>query len=121
MSTTTPSSGAAASISGQLEALVRDLERLDSDFAALRVQRRALPLARPAVDEVPTQDLGRLVVEQDDRAVSALEIAGDDALSPVPQLPVLRDPAAQDDVGELRQPGPLPGRATGAGSVLDDR
>src|SRR5688572_33274754 len=88
-STTTPSSGAPPSISVALEALVGDLKHLDRDLVRLRVQRRPFPLARPAVAEVPAHDFGALVVGQDDPAVSAVGIAVDDRLPPVPELAVL--------------------------------
>ena len=112
----------AASTSGDaVEAFVRDLDRLDGDLVRLRVQHRAFPLADPAVAERPAGDVGPVVVLEDDRAVAAFDLPVDDRLAPVPQLEVLRDAAAQDEVRVLREAGQLAdvgGVATEA--VLDD-
>ena len=95
---------------------MRDLDRLDRDLVPLGVQGRTFPLGNPAVEEIPADDLGPVVVEQDDRAVPAIDVALDDGLSPVPQLGVLGDPAAEDDVRVLGQPGQL---AHGVGLAAD--
>src|SRR5688572_8725825 len=78
-STTTPSSGAATSISDSLEAFVGDLDRLDRNLICLRVEGRAFPFADPAAAEVPPHDFVPLVVEQHDRAVAAIDASLDDA------------------------------------------
>src|ERR687896_221566 len=97
MSTTTPSSGAARSISvGELEPFVRDLEQLDRDLFVLGVQAGPVPLARPALAEFPADDLGALVVKQNDRPVAAVDVALHQPLPPGPEGSILRDTALED-------------------------
>jgi hypothetical protein len=71
--------------------------------------------------EVPADDLVPLVVQQDDRAVAAIDVSLHDALPPVPQVGVLGDPAAKDDVPELGQTRELAHAGLVAEAILDHR
>src|SRR4051794_17233378 len=93
--------------SDAFEAFVRQLQRLDRDVAGVGVEVRAMQLARPAVAEVPADLILAAVVLQDDRTVTAIDIAVDDALPPLPELGVLGDAALEHDVRIPRQPRQL--------------
>ena len=90
-----------------LEALVRELERLDRDLVAARVERRAFELHGPRVAEQPAQDGLPLLVEQRDRHVAALDLAVTHRLPPLEEVGAAGDPALQRDVRVLREAGKL--------------
>src|SRR5262249_44382905 len=58
-------------------------------------ERRAGPLRRPRVREVPADLLRALLVEQHDRAVASFGATFDDRESPLPELVGIRDTALQ--------------------------
>src|SRR3954447_25833241 len=91
----------------ELKTLVSDLERLDRDLVRLRVQRRPFPLCWPPAEEVPAQHGLASLVEKDDRPRTAVGLAVNDGLSPVPEREVAGQAALEDDVRVLREPGQL--------------
>jgi len=88
---------------------VADLKRLDRDLIAFRVQHRPCPFARPTTAEVPAENLGAVVVEQDDRSVRPLDVAVQHTVHPVPERQIADQTALQDDVGELAKSGEFAG------------
>ena len=104
-----------------LEALVGELEGLDRDLVAARVERGALDLHGPRVAEQPTHDGLPLLVEQRDRHVAALNLAVTHRLPPLEEVGAAGDAALQLDVGELGEAGKLARGVdpVGALAVLD--
>src|SRR6266511_4604643 len=78
--------------------LVDDLDALDRHLVAGRVEGWAGPLGRPAIDEVPAQLLRAGLVEQDDRAVFALDFAVGGLFAPLVELGVCGDAPLERDV-----------------------
>src|SRR6185436_16945108 len=91
----------------ELQPLVSDLERLDRHFVAGGIEAGTGPLGRPCLAEVPAQPLLAGLVEQHDRAVSALHLADDRLLAPIPQLGVVGHAHFRVMLEYLLSPGSL--------------
>src|SRR5690242_13445870 len=81
--------------SGATQLFMRDLERLDRDGVAGRVERRAGPLRGPRVGEIPADLFRARFVEQHHGAVAPLRLAVDGGQAPLPQLIGVGDAALQ--------------------------
>src|SRR5450432_3025472 len=85
------------------EALVADLDLLDGDLVAARVQGGARVLDGPPLIEAPGRDRRAAVVDQRDAAVGARLVGTllDDLLAPLPDVEGLVDAALERDVRPL--------------------
>src|SRR5262249_15949686 len=84
-----------------LEAFVREFEHLDRDIGLLRVEIGGVVFGGPSPDEVPARHLLALAVEQDDRAILALNVALDCSAMPVVELPIVGHAPLELDVAEF--------------------
>src|SRR5262249_40937315 len=75
---------------------------------------------RPSVDEPPAQDLNARVIQQDDHAVAALGLTVDHGLPPVPEFPIRRHSALEDDAAVPGQSRQLADSSLAAFAILDD-
>src|SRR5688572_530137 len=109
------------SMSGPLDALVRQHQGVDGDVGALGVEPRPLPLAGPGLHEVPARHLHLVgLVVDDDGPVLADDHAVHDLLAPVPQLAGGGDAPLERDVGVGGLAGQLVGGCVVAAlAVLD--
>src|SRR5262245_4213387 len=107
-------------VSGPLQALVGQLKGLDGRIAFFGVKVGSVVLAGPSPYEVPTRHLFAFAVEQDDRAVLALQFALDRLAVPFIEAAVVGDTPLKRDVAVLGQAGKLAhGSVLASLTVLD--
>src|SRR3970040_774451 len=105
-----------------IEPFVTDLESFDGDLVPLGVEGGAAPLAGPASLEVPAQDRGAALIQQDDRAPRAADPAVHGLQEPVPEGEIADDAPLENDVRELLEAGDLAhGDVFAAGAIFDGR
>src|SRR5687768_11993597 len=90
--------GRAAILLADLQPFVADFDRLHGDLVVRRVEAGAAIFARPAVGEVEAHHLRSILVEKDDRAVGALDLALNAGEDPVPEDDVPGDAALQHQI-----------------------